>query len=189
MAGYGPKGLRRGLLPATTTWDARRTHTLVAGQHIRLCICHGSDTMKSARSDKQPEAGNAEYDEEREGLLTGKEGFGEESDHEHKDVSRKWIYCLAAFLAVIMLGAVFVPPYFKPPQRRPVADFDSRRLRSNGTHDFRKTSLIVSIDGLRSVYLCLVLQNVLLTSSGQPCDRDQRGLPRSRPDPSPPRYQ
>ena len=62
--------------------------------------------MKNPRSDKQPEAN---YDEEREGLLTGKEGVGEHDELEHQDVSRKRVYLLAAALAIIMLGAVFIP--------------------------------------------------------------------------------
>lgn len=120
--------------------------------------------MKNTRTDRQPEA---DYDEEREGLLTGKEDLGGQDEQEHQDVSRKRVYFLAAVLSVIMLGAVLVPPYLKPPQRRPVADFDSRKLRSNGTHAFRKTSLIVSIDGLRSVYHCNTSANTCLTYSGQ----------------------
>ncbi len=97
----------------------------------------------------QSERDHEAYDEEREGLLSGKEQHEEhESSGEH-DVPGKRVYILAGFLAFLMLGAVFGPPLLKHP--RPNADFDSRKLRSNGTHLFRKTSLIVSIDGLRCV--------------------------------------
>ena len=106
-----------------------------------------SQTQPETQDDIHPD-----YDSEREGLLSGKEGYDQERDSSgYKDVSRKRVYTLAGILALFMLGAVFVPPYFKT-ARRPVADFDSQKLRSNGTHEFRKTSLIVSIDGLRLVF-------------------------------------
>ena len=87
------------------------------------------------------------HDEEREGLLSGKEFYEGQEDLARKDVPGKRVYILAGLMALLMLGAVFGPPLLR--SSRPHADFDSRKLRSNGTHPFRKTSLIVSIDGLR----------------------------------------
>lgn len=104
--------------------------------------------MKELRLEMQPDPEQVEYDEEREGLLSGKENSNEAHDTtgEH-DIPRGRVYLIAAVLVVLMLGAVFAPPLLK--SSRPQADFDSQKLRSNGTHTFRKTSLIVSIDGLR----------------------------------------
>jgi hypothetical protein len=60
--------------------------------------------------------------------------------------------CCASALILLLLSAVVTPSlYYLLRQPRPVADFDSQKLRSNGTHNFKKTALIVSIDGLRYV--------------------------------------
>ena len=101
--------------------------------------------MKELRAEREVGPEQGEYDQEREGLLSGKEY--EDEALEHRDIPRGRLYLLATILAVLMIGAVFAPPLLRP--TRPVADFDNRKLRSNGTHLFRKTSLIVSIDGLR----------------------------------------
>ncbi|KAI0086990.1 Phosphodiest-domain-containing protein [Irpex rosettiformis] len=100
------------------------------------------------------------YDEERKGLLSGS------TPHDHEDLyddaseilprkSRKWLYVAATGFIVLLLGAVFGPALLRTikPRPKPVADFDSQKLRSNGTHLFKKTALIVSIDGLRADYL------------------------------------
>ncbi|KAJ3553887.1 hypothetical protein NM688_g3383 [Phlebia brevispora] len=99
----------------------------------------------------QDQRDHTEFDEEREGLLSGKEYYDGQDGSDQHDVSRKRVYLLAGILAFLMLSAVFGPPMLKSP--RPRADFDCHKLRSNGTHTFRKTSLIVSIDGLRASYL------------------------------------
>ena len=97
-------------------------------------------------------------DEERKGLLTGstshEEGYDDLSEIPPRK-SRKWLYTAATGFILLLLGAVFGPPLLRTiqPQTRPVADFDSHKLRSNGTHLFKKTALIVSIDGLRYVRL------------------------------------
>ena len=58
--------------------------------------------------------------------------------------------CCASALIVLLLGAVVTPAlFYLLREPRPVPDFDSQKLRSNGTHYFKKTALIVSIDGLR----------------------------------------
>jgi hypothetical protein len=93
-------------------------------------------------------------DEERKGLLA--------DSHEDQVVDnlseisstkrRKWLYGAAIGFILLLLGATFGPPLLQTvarPPPRPVADFDSQKLRSNGTHLFKKTALIVSIDGLR----------------------------------------
>ncbi|KAK7690300.1 hypothetical protein QCA50_006957 [Cerrena zonata] len=97
-------------------------------------------------------------DEERRGLLS-------EGDIEHEtseelippqsNFTRRRITIGAVTIIVLLLGAVAGPALYSAvvPSRKPHEDFDNRRLRSNGTHYFKKTALIVSIDGLRADYL------------------------------------
>lgn len=106
--------------------------------------------MKESSLGQQLDPEHTPFDEEREGLLSGKEHFDSEHDESRSDVPRTRVYVLASVLALLMLGAIFAPPLLKT-AARPVADFNSRKLRTNGTHAFRKTALIVSIDGLRYV--------------------------------------
>lgn len=95
-------------------------------------------------------------EEERKGLLSESSPYHDE-DYDDEDIpevqhkSRRWLYGAAIGFIVLILGAVFVPPLVRAvrPPPKPVADFDSQKLRSNGTHLFKKTALIVSIDGLR----------------------------------------
>ncbi|OCH90922.1 Phosphodiest-domain-containing protein [Obba rivulosa] len=56
---------------------------------------------------------------------------------------------------VLLVGAIFSRPLMRTLgwTPSPSLDFDECGLRSNGTHDFKKTTLIVSIDGLRADYL------------------------------------
>ncbi|KAI0696269.1 Phosphodiest-domain-containing protein [Cytidiella melzeri] len=97
--------------------------------------------------------------EERKGLLSSSHEDYNDNDDDISEFpeqkSRRWLYCAAVGLIVLMLGAVFGPPLLRTihPPPRPIADFDSQKLRSNGTHLFKKTALIVSIDGLRADYL------------------------------------
>ncbi|KAI0076312.1 Phosphodiest-domain-containing protein [Panus rudis PR-1116 ss-1] len=92
-------------------------------------------------------------DEERRGLLSGEDNEGIEIP-EPRWKSKKTLSGIAAVLILLILGAVFGPPLYSALKPRPPhEDFDPRRLRSNGTHYFKKTSLIVSIDGLRADYL------------------------------------
>ena len=96
----------------------------------------------------------ARTDEERKGLLSDS-GNGLDGDDELdlslKPKSRRGVYVAAVGMIILMLGAVFGPPLLRGfrSTSRPVVDFDSQKLRSNGTHYFKKTALIVSIDGLR----------------------------------------
>lgn len=91
------------------------------------------------------------FDEERKGLLSDTQDEYNEDFTSSPNSSRKGIYLSAAGLIILMLGAVFGPPLARGRHPRPVADFDNQKLRSNGTHWFKKTALIVSIDGLRCV--------------------------------------
>ncbi|KIP08617.1 hypothetical protein PHLGIDRAFT_104115 [Phlebiopsis gigantea 11061_1 CR5-6] len=100
----------------------------------------------------------AETAEERKGLLweEGEELYTTEDDiipPSARSAHRRRC-CIASLLIALILAAVLTPAlYYGLRTSRPVADFDSQKLRSNGTHMFKKTSLIVSIDGLRASYL------------------------------------
>lgn len=99
-------------------------------------------------------ADTVDVSEERKGLLW-EEG---EDTYPHEDEtipppsrsSQRRRCCIASSLIALILAAVVTPAlYYWSRPSRPVADFDNQKLRSNGTHYFKKTSLIVSIDGLR----------------------------------------
>lgn len=62
---------------------------------------------------------------------------------------------LAAFLGIILLGGFFGRSflYSKPPTKGSNQAEQMDTLMSNGTHSYRKTVLVVSIDGLRADYL------------------------------------
>lgn len=102
---------------------------------------------------QQEELGTSS-DEERRGLLSnGTKRFDADDTLEppRRGWSRRTSTVLAVALLVVILGAVFGTPLVNilGPRPRPKPDFDRERVRSNGTHDFKKTALIVSIDGLR----------------------------------------
>jgi hypothetical protein len=63
------------------------------------------------------------------------------------------IAILAAILAAILLGGYFGSSFFSFKPRDSGKEYldDPHILMSNGTHNYRKTVLIVSIDGLRFV--------------------------------------
>lgn len=101
--------------------------------------------------------------EERQGLLSGRTdtptresgGFpGEKSN----DAPWSWMKMLAVGAAIVSLlvvsysGAMYYMRY-KSVERAKSMHFDGQMVRSNGTHDFKRTVLIVSIDGLRYVWL------------------------------------
>lgn len=99
---------------------------------------------------------NALADEERKGLLAGIDA----SDDIHHDNTppspQSWPSRRAAILTVICLvmllfGGIFALSFFytTPKPIHPDLDFQGHTLRSNGTHNFKRTLIIVSIDGLR----------------------------------------
>ena len=81
---------------------------------------------------------------------------GSEAEEEGRSWSRKRVVTAAVVLILILLGAALAPPLVRSGGRKgpaskshPNSKFVGTELRSNGTHDFRRTVLIVSIDGLR----------------------------------------
>ena len=62
------------------------------------------------------------------------------------------LYCVS--VVVILTTAAFATTHlFRPTiNTHPNLSFHGSELRSNGTHDFKRTVLMVSIDGLRCVH-------------------------------------
>ncbi|KAI0736319.1 Phosphodiest-domain-containing protein [Fomitopsis betulina] len=96
-------------------------------------------------------------DEERRGLLSADERTFEDDTQipPRPNRTRNCIVGISVGFIVILLGALFVRPLLHTiwPRPKQKPDFDNRLLHSNGTHYFKKSALIVSIDGLRADYL------------------------------------
>lgn len=103
---------------------------------------------------------------EREGLLSGETSFKRDvSDETSLGWSRKALVVTSLSFIGILLGASLLSPFLgfhygstrksvehvSEDQRGGFAHGET--LRSNGTHDFKRTVLMVSIDGLRADYL------------------------------------
>jgi len=109
-------------------------------------------------------------DEERRGLLSENEiEVIKDDEYPSKGWSRRTTYLIGGGLILLILAGVFGPPLLTATSPRPPVreDFDNKRLRSNGTHMYKKTALIVSIDGLRAEYLDRGLTPHLLAISKQ----------------------
>jgi predicted AlkP superfamily pyrophosphatase or phosphodiesterase len=118
-----------------------------------------SSILPHSRS--KPSAKRAK-DEELKGLLAGID----DSDNHHTSsespptYSESWPSTRTAIIAIIFLfgiviGGIFALSFFytTPKGAHPDLDFQGHALRSNGTHNFKRTLVIVSIDGLRADYL------------------------------------
>ncbi|KAF9013326.1 hypothetical protein BDQ17DRAFT_1419481 [Cyathus striatus] len=118
-----------------------------------------------------PQYASKDQEEERKGLLSGTEGgdgYSEDLDNSKPlSWSRKRIVGTAVFLiGLLITGAVARRALLGPPKHANVL-FTAGELRSNGTHEFKRTVLIVSIDGLRADYLDRGLTPHLLDISKQ----------------------
>jgi Type I phosphodiesterase / nucleotide pyrophosphatase len=102
--------------------------------------------------------------EEREGLLSGETSKNEALDDTPRGWSRKALVITSVSFIGILLCASLLPPFFGYRSGRDKGGSDKvegekigfsqgETLRSNGTHDFKRTVLMVSIDGLRADYL------------------------------------
>ncbi|KAK7468996.1 hypothetical protein VKT23_003492 [Stygiomarasmius scandens] len=99
--------------------------------------------------------------EEYEGLLhNDDEHFDKEERYDGDDNEgggwprAKIVKVASALIGLLVLGA-FARHILRgpPPKAHPNLSFNGDLVRSNGTHDFKRTVLIVSIDGLRADYL------------------------------------
>ncbi|KAJ7625296.1 alkaline-phosphatase-like protein [Mycena polygramma] len=116
--------------------------------------------------------------EERKGLLSGSDEFEGPSDSDNwkaeaelEDTDRGWsrrkIVGSAVGLIALLITGAFTRSLFVSPATHPNLMFHGAGVRSNGTHDFKRTVLIVSIDGLRADYLDRGLTPHLLDISKQ----------------------
>lgn len=98
-------------------------------------------------------------EEERKGLLTAhpdtpnKEArdYYDLEDQTPRSLSRKQIIWIATGFIALLVSGTFVRTLLIPPPPHPNQTFVGEKLRSNGTHDFKRTVVLVSIDGLRYV--------------------------------------
>ncbi|KAA1469665.1 Phosphodiest-domain-containing protein [Dentipellis sp. KUC8613] len=115
-------------------------------------------------------------DEERKGLLSGQPLLPGPSKSKTRDLEeapdRSWVKYLIYCAGVAIFGAAVYGTYLYDTrndarERAKAMHFEGATLRSNGTHDFKRTVLIVSIDGLRADYLDRGLTPHLLDISKQ----------------------
>ena len=103
--------------------------------------------------------------EEREGLLSGEASSKNEAfDDAPRGWSRKALVITSVSFIGILVCASLLPPlfgYYRASTKDDAYEAEDEAvgfaqgeiLRSNGTHDFKRTVLMVSIDGLRADYL------------------------------------
>jgi hypothetical protein len=96
--------------------------------------------------------------EERKGLLSGVDSLpGFDFEDDEPKLSRSWLSGTLSFgpaRIVVIVGALFglvfsVFYWLSAPCSVESLHFNGDTLRSNGTHEFKRTVLLVSIDGLR----------------------------------------
>ena len=111
-----------------------------------------SESLYALESD----IGSAGVEEERKGLLsdTGTTRLSDQGDgpKPHESERWRWLKCIVIGIALVSFGsyAVFLSlSRGSSLDRAKAIHFDGETIRSNGTHDFKRTVLIVSIDGLR----------------------------------------
>lgn len=90
--------------------------------------------------------------EERKGLLSDDYSEKPEPNTQPNAWStRKIVVAATTLIGLLITGAVARTLLIPPPPSHPNLFFHGGALRSNGTHNFRRTVLMVSIDGLRCV--------------------------------------
>ena len=91
--------------------------------------------------------------EERKGLLSTDDDYddGPEDNSDVKPWKRKKIVFTAFIFIALLITGVIARALLRTTRPSPRHPFTGTVLRSNGTHEFKRTVLIVSIDGLRLV--------------------------------------
>ena len=120
--------------------------------------------------------------QERKALLSS--GSDEPDDYSLEDIEDKhgWssrsiaITALALIMLLIMGVSARTMFFGSPARKQQLASSSSSTLRSNGTHEFKPTVLIVSIDGLRCVLLCQTMPILKLKCYCNRADYLDRGL-------------
>jgi hypothetical protein len=115
-----------------------------------------SSTILPHSHTKSTLAAERAEDEERKGLLAGIDASDEHDSNSLLASSESWPSQRTAattivFLITLVFGGIFALSFFytTPKPAHPDLHFQGQALRSNGTHNFKRTVLIVSIDGLR----------------------------------------
>ena len=113
--------------------------------------------------------------EERKGLLSGVDTLPVSEADEPK-LSQTWfgstllLYGPTRVAVIIsaIFGLVFGVFYWlsAPPCSVKALHFNGDTLRSNGTHEFKRTVLLVSIDGLRDVIFSILFTSSLTLCTG-----------------------
>ena len=91
--------------------------------------------------------------EERKGLLSTDDDYddGPEDHSDAKPWKRKKIVFTAFIFIALLITGIIARALLRTTRPSPRHPFTGTVLRSNGTHEFKRTVLIVSIDGLRLV--------------------------------------
>lgn len=96
--------------------------------------------------------------EERKGLLGSDPEQSRESEYENKETRKAWstrkVAVAGASFILLLVGGAFARILLLKPTH---SDLTGEVIRSNGTHDFKRTVLMVSIDGLRYVHCMFIL--------------------------------
>ncbi|KXN88101.1 hypothetical protein AN958_07560 [Leucoagaricus sp. SymC.cos] len=127
----------------------------------------GQDALPAYSKHKpSSESGNAE---ERKGLLSDADSEEPEAYNQPPNAwsTRKIMVTAGTLIGLLVTGALARTLLFPPPPPHPNLLFHGDTIRSNGTHDFRRTVLMISIDGLRADYLDRGLTPHLLDISKQ----------------------
>lgn len=106
---------------------------------------------------KSPSSPFSGPSEERKGLLSGIDTpFVSEADTSKSSPSCDRSTCLLVTAIGVLLGLVLSVSYwlYIPPRLANSFHFDGQTLRSNGTREFKRTVVLVSIDGLRHALQC-----------------------------------
>jgi hypothetical protein len=112
--------------------------------------------------------------EERKGLLSGESSYFDNEDVKHEDDdhldsspdsewSRQKIVAVACCLIALLIFGAFAPVLLLgragKADSHPDLYYNGDEVRSNGTHDFRRTVLIMSIDGLRCAAWLVIIRS------------------------------
>ena len=139
--------------PSLRTYDAN------VDAHPDRDYDEGKEALLSKHRSQYPDS----YNNETDGTLAEEPGtsWKLESSPDAKSQGRKRrrriVFGVALFLILMILAAVWGRPLLLPaphslqPQEELVVQNDPNAILSNGTHQYQKTVLLVSIDGLRLV--------------------------------------
>ena len=108
--------------------------------------------------------------EERKGLLsTTNDDYDDEPDDytDAKPWKRKKIVFTAFIFIALLITGVIARAFLRTTRPSPRHPFTGTVLRSNGTHEFKRTVLIVSIDGLRLVTIIESFPSSMTLHTGQ----------------------